>query len=138
MGRCNAKGVQIAHPSSAQEIEVAAVAERKAAVPAATHAISQALAGPVAVDALPAVDDDGGLAQREAGTMAIESDQGIAEPLGLRGPAWRCAGKAIGGGDEAIEGSKPFAQNADVAAAMEVHGKARRRDNAIASGDGEL
>jgi hypothetical protein len=70
--------------------------------------------------------------------MAIESDQGIAEPLGLRGPARRCARKAIGDGEKAIEGSKRFAENADVAAAMEVQGKARRSDDAIASGDGEL
>jgi hypothetical protein len=125
-------------PSSAQEIEVAAVAKRKSALPAPPHAVSQALAGPVAVDALPAVDDHGGFAQREAGTMAIESDQGIAEPLGLRGPGRRCTRKASRGGEKAIEGSKRVAENADVVAAMEAQCKARRSDDAIASGDGEL
>ncbi len=125
-------------PSSAQEIEVAAVAEGLPALPAATHAVSQALAGPVAVDALPAVDDHGRFAQREPRTMAIESDQGIAEPFGLCGPAgWR-ARKAIGDEEKAIEGSKRLAENADVDAAMKAQGKARRSDDAIASGDGEL
>jgi hypothetical protein len=89
------------------------------------------------VDALPAVDHHGRFAQREPRTIAIESDQGIAEPLGLRGPARRCARKVIRDGEKVVEGSERFAENADVGGAMEAQGKARRSDDAIASDDGE-
>jgi hypothetical protein len=70
--------------------------------------------------------------------MAIESDQGIAEPLGLRGPSWRCAHKASRGRDKAVECGKRFADNANMVVAMEAQNKDRRSDDSITSGDGEL
>jgi hypothetical protein len=96
LGSSNREGLQIAHPSSTEEIVVVTVAEGAAALPAAAHAISQPLSGPVAIDSLSAVDDDSRRAQREAGTVAVESDQGIAESLGLGGPVRRRAPKSAG------------------------------------------
>lgn len=138
LGSSNGRGAQIAHPSSAQQIEVAAVAEGKATLPAATHAISQALAGPVAVDALPAVDHHGRFAQRKVGAETIESDQRIAEPLSLRGPGWRCAGKGARHDEQGIKIHKPLRDSADVAAAAQVHGKGRGSDDGILPSNGEL
>jgi hypothetical protein len=136
LGSSNREGLQIAHPSSAQQIAVANVAEGAAALPAAAHAISQPLAGPVAVDSLPAVDDDSRLAQGESGTVAVESDQGIAQPLGLCCPVRRRAGKPAR--EHGLERGERLAERADVAAPAKPQAKDRRGDDAVVPADGEL
>jgi hypothetical protein len=60
---------------SAKQVAIAAAAERPAALEVAAQTLPEAMAGPLALDALAAVDDDGGLSQTGACAAAIKRDQ---------------------------------------------------------------
>jgi hypothetical protein len=88
------------YTSSAQEAAVAAAAEGKAAQLVTAQALSEPLAGPVAFDALAAVDHGADLRQGGACGLAIEGDEPIAQPQGLCSPrrgydVWLRAQKAF-------------------------------------------
>jgi hypothetical protein len=124
--------------SSEEKRTIAAVAVGEAALPAATNVIPQALAGPVALDTLPAVDHNRRFSQGGAGTMAIERDQRIAQPLGLGSPTWRWAREPPGGGKQNLKSGERFTERADVAALVKPQCKDRGGDDAILPIDGEL
>lgn len=104
---------------SAEQAAIAAVAQRLATLDVPAHTLPQAVARPLALDALTAVDDDGGLSQGGACAATIKPNQCVAESLGLRGPWWRSVGELLSGQD-AFKGCELLGGGADLAAVTEA------------------
>ena len=105
-------------PRSADEVAVAGIADGPAPLQVAAQAPLQALAGPVALNALLPVDDGGDLGQRGTGVIAIESDQGIAQPQGLGRPTGdRRVGRC---GEEAFQSRQPLCDGRDGVALVDA------------------
>jgi hypothetical protein len=66
------------------------------------------------------VDHDRRLPQGEADTMAIESDERIAEPLSLGCPVRQCAYGGVASGEQTLKSSERFMGNGDVIAAEKL------------------
>src|SRR6187401_2752761 len=106
------------YTSSAEEVAVAAVAEGDAPQLGAAHALSETLAGPVALNARLAVDDGGDLGQRGTGEMTIERDQRIAQPQGLGGPA---CGRRVGRcREQTVQSRQPLCDGPDGVALVDA------------------